>query len=119
MVASTPFLQAGKWQTLAIVAADDRVRLYCDGRLVETLTAELKAGNWGPLTMDDGQGVHRRLSFFGSGPGDALLLASDEIPPTGGGLKGRIARLTVYRRALSEPEIAKLVDPPVETSARP
>ena len=58
--------------------------------------------------MDDGQGVHRRLSFFGSGPGDALMLASDEIPPTGGGFQGRIARLTIYRRALSEQEIGSL-----------
>lgn len=119
MVASAPFLQAGKWQTLAIVAADDRIKLYCDGKWVETLAAKLKAGNWGPLTMDDSQGVHRRLSFFGSGPGDALMLASDEIPPTGGGLKGRIARLIVYRRALNDQEIAKLADPPAANSAQP
>jgi hypothetical protein len=110
MVASAPFLQAGKWQTLAIVAADKRITLYCDGKRIETLPAAQKAGNWGPLVMDDGQGVHRRLSFFGSGPGDALTLASDEIPPTGGGFQGRIARLTVYRRALAEQEIAKLAD---------
>jgi hypothetical protein len=107
MVASRPFLEAGKWQTLAIVAADQQIKLYCDGKFVESLAATLKAGNWGPLTMDDGQGVHRRLSFFGSGPGDALMLTSDEIPPTGGGFKGRVARLVIYRRALSEQEIGR------------
>jgi hypothetical protein len=112
LVASRPFLQAGKWQTLAIVAADDHIKLYCDGRFIESLPAPLKGGNWGPLAMDDGQGVHRRLSFFGSGPGDALMLASDEIPPTGGGMKGRIAQLVVYRRALSEQEIGGKGDTP-------
>jgi hypothetical protein len=105
LTSSGPFLQAGKWQTLAIVAADQQVKLYCDGQLVESLAAPLKAGNWGPLVMDDGQGVHRRLSFFGSGPGDALMLASDEIPPTGGGIRGRVSHLAIYRRALSENEI--------------
>jgi len=109
MVASKPFLEAGKWQTLVIVAADDQIKFYCDGKPVESLAATLKGGNWGPMAMDDHQGVHRRLSFFGSGPGDALMLASDEIPPTGGGLKGRISRLVIYRRALSEHEIGKLI----------
>lgn len=108
LVASRPFLQAGKWQTLAVVGDEDQIKLYCDGRFIESLAAPLKAGNWGPLAMDDGQGVHRRLSFFGSGPGDALMLASDEIPPPGGGFQGRVARLTIYRRALSEQESGSL-----------
>jgi hypothetical protein len=107
LIASRPFLQAGKWQTLAIVATDGHIKIYCDGQFVESLAAPLAAGNWGPLTMDDGQGVHRRLSFFGSGPGDALRLVSDEIPPTGGGMPGRISRVVVYRRALNEQELAR------------
>jgi len=108
MVASKPFLQAGKWQTLVIVAANDQIKLYCDGKLVETLAATVKGGNWGPMAMDDHQGVHRRLSFFGSGPGDALILASDEIPPRGGGMKGKVSEMVIYRRALDEREIEKI-----------
>jgi hypothetical protein len=40
MVASVPFLRAGKWQILAIVAADNRNQLYCDGKWIQTLPAQ-------------------------------------------------------------------------------
>jgi len=52
--------------------------------------------------------VGRGADASRSGPGDVLLLASDEIPPTGGGLNGRLSRLVISRRVLSEKEIGKL-----------
>ena len=104
LVASQPFLEAGKWQTLAIVAADNRITLYCDGKLVETLQASLKGGDWG---LHNNSTWHRHMSFFGGGPGDMTLTKDSAV----GGMKGRLGGFRVYRRALADAEVQALSAP--------
>jgi len=103
-VNSKPFLTAGEWQKLAIVAADGQVKLYRDGKFVETLPAKLLAGDWG---LYCGSTWHRHFSFFGGGPGDMTL---KKASPTGC-LKGQVRSLTIYKRALTDQEIARLAHP--------
>jgi len=103
-VRSKPFLTAGEWQTLVIVAADGQLKLYVDGHMVQALPAELRAGNWG---LHNASTWHRHLSFFGSGPGDMTLKKQRPVPC----LKGRVAALVIYRRALSDGEVAALARP--------
>jgi hypothetical protein len=100
-VESKPFLDAGQWQKLVVVAADNQLKLYRDGKLVQTLPAKLQAGSWG---LHHTSTWHRHLSFFGSGPGDMTLVKDN---PTGG-MKGKCASLVIYKRALTDQEIATM-----------
>ena len=110
-VQSKPYLASGEWQTLAIVAADEQVKLYGNGKLVEALPAELRAGNWG---LHNTSTWHRHLSFFGGGPGDMTLRYGGRV----NGVKGQVGSLVIYRRALTEEEIAALAQPATAGGAR-
>ena len=111
IVRSKPFLAAGEWQTLVIVAADNQLKLYRNGTLADTLDVELKAGTW---SLHTGTSWHRHLSFFGGGPGDMTLRYGGRV----NGVKGQVGSLVIYRRALTEEEIAALAQPATASGAR-
>ena len=71
---------------------------------VDQLAAKTRAGNWG---LHNNSTWHRHLSFFGSGPGDMTLTKGGGAP----GAKARLGSLVVYKRALTDEEIAKLGGP--------
>ncbi|NCO36728.1 MAG: LamG domain-containing protein [Armatimonadetes bacterium] len=102
MVTSRPFLKSGQWQKLAVVAADKQVKVYCDGVFVEAIPAELIRGDWSLHTATT---WHRHQSFFGGGPGDMALAKADPAYC----IKGLLASLSIYRKALSDEEIGRLV----------
>jgi len=102
---SKAFLKLGQWQRLAIVGADDQLKLYVDGELKETLAAKPGRRNlWGYL----GSTWHRHPSLFGSGPGDMKDYRDLRVRKC---LKGEVGTVRVYSRALTDEEIAKLGRP--------
>ena len=101
LVASKGFLDAGKWSRLVLVVADKQVKLYHNGKLVEALPGELRPGSWG---LHNNSTWHRHLSFFGGGPGDMAMIKGGSARC----FKGRVGSLVVYKRALSNEEIAAL-----------
>lgn len=92
-VQSRPFLKAGSWQRLAIVTTPDAVLVYRDGELMERLAVKPVAGDW---SLHHQTTWHRRLSFFGHGPGDMGLVAE----ASGGHWKGQVRSVSVWNGAL-------------------
>jgi len=102
VISSKPFLDAGQWQRLVMVAADGKVKLYRDGQFVEALAGKLLPIQW---KLHLASTWHRKVSLFGSGPGNMTLRYKRE---PFGCIKGRVAAVKFYDRALTEQEIAKL-----------
>jgi len=96
---SKAFVQKGVWQRLVIVAEADQVKLYRDGELVEALAEKPRALNW---MLFAGSSWHRHVSLFGTGAGAMARIYRD---PPNLCLKGRVAGVTFYSRALTEDEI--------------
>jgi len=101
VVWSKPLLNAGKWQRLAIVAHEKQIKLYVDGTFVEALTVDLVKGAW---CQHVNTGYHPHPSLFGGGPGD-MSLKNRRVHSC---IKGQVGAVTIYKRALSADEIAKL-----------
>ncbi|MHB9024912.1 MAG: LamG-like jellyroll fold domain-containing protein [Armatimonadota bacterium] len=100
-IQSKPILDAGVWQTLAIVVTQGKISYYVNGKLVDAVEANTLDGN----PANHAQSTwHRHLSFFGAGSGDYGLV------PEGPNncLKGQARGVTVYKRALTAEEIGKL-----------
>jgi len=98
---SKPILDANIWQKLAIVVTKGKISLYVNGKPADEISANTFPANprnhlattW-----------HRHLSFFGAGSADFGLIP--EGPS--GCMKGQVRSVTVYQRALTAEEIAKL-----------
>ena len=102
MTHSKPFLDAGRWQRLVMVAADDHVKLYRDGRFVEALSGKLKPIQW---RLHMSSTWHRHVSLFGFGPGNMTLRYKGGRHSC---IKGRVGAVKFYKRALTDQQIAKL-----------
>jgi len=102
IVSSKPFLDADRWQRLVMVAADDQIKLYRDGQFVEALPAKLAPIQW---ALHMASTWHRHVSLFGSGPGFMTLR---DKPGGQRCIKGRVAAVRFYDRALTADEVAKL-----------
>ncbi|MHB9024356.1 MAG: LamG-like jellyroll fold domain-containing protein [Armatimonadota bacterium] len=100
-IGSKPILDANAWQKLAIVVTKGTIRYYINGQLADTVEANTFAASPVSYLMST---WHRHLSFFGYGNGDY-----EPVPPiSGGNMKGQVRSVTVYKRALTAEEIAKL-----------
>ncbi|MCG2661647.1 MAG: hypothetical protein L6437_15545 [Kiritimatiellae bacterium] len=101
ITSSQPFLTTGQWHKVVLVVATNQFRVFCDGKFIETVKADSKAGDWGLYCTST---WHRHMSFFGAGPGNMTLTKDN---PTAG-IKGSVGAFTVYNRGLTDQEIAAM-----------